>query len=130
MKFLFYIPLLIAGTAFAQKIPCTQYHEGTFKVTDPKSKKVCIITRKGDVQTERMEESDETYDFNLVWLDDCTYTLTPTPATAARRKETLTPGTMTVRIIKTAEAGYTSRITVANNPKFRRLDEVSLVTKE
>lgn len=124
------LSFLFSLATYAQKPACELYKEGTFKITDPKSKKVCIITRKGNIQTERMEESDETYEFNLTWIDDCTYTVTPTPATAARRQEMLKPGLMTVRIIKGNESSYTSRITAANNPKFRRVDQVSVVMEE
>lgn len=112
---------------FSQNSGCAKFKNGTFKVTDPASKKVCIIKRDGNVQTERMEESDETYDFDLVWIDDCTYTVTPTASTAARNKEVLKAGTMTVKIAKVKEDSYIQKVTVANNPKFRRMDEVFLV---
>ena len=75
---------------------CDPFKNGTFKVTDPASKKVCIITRDGNIQTEKMEDDAEVYDFDIVWLDDCTYTVSPTAATAARNKDTLKAGTMTV----------------------------------
>jgi len=119
--------LLLSLSAFAQQSGCSKFKNGTFKVTDPASKKVCIITREGNIQTEKMEESEEVYDFDLVWIDDCTYTVTPTPATAARNKAVLKAGTMTVRIIKAKDNSYTQRVTVATNPKFRRMDEVFLV---
>jgi hypothetical protein len=118
---LFLLPLL----GFSQN--CAQFKNGTFKVTDPATKKVCIITRDGNVQTEKMEESEEVYDFDLVWLDDCTYTVSPTPATAARNVSTTKVGTMTVKILRPKEGSYVQRVTVANNPKFRRVDEVFVV---
>lgn len=120
------ILLLVSVMSYGQSA-CEKFKNGTFKFTDPATKKVCIITRDGDKQTERMEESDESYDFDLVWVDNCTYTVSPTAATAARNKDVLKSGTMTVKIIKAKENSYTQRITVANNPKFRRLDEVFLV---
>ena len=103
---------------------CLKHKDGTFKVTDPATKKVCIITRKGNTQTERMEDTPEIYDFTINWIDDCTYTINPTPATSARNKDVLKAGTMTVKIIKATDTSYTQRVTVANNPKFRRVDEV------
>lgn len=106
---------------------CAKFKNGTFKLTDPKSKKVCIITRDGDKQTEKMEESDEAYDFDIVWVDDCTYTVSPTPATAARNPEVLKAGTMTVKITKTKAKSYTQKITIATDPKFSRVDEVFVV---
>ncbi len=106
---------------------CAQFKNGTFKLTDPKSKQVCIITRDGDKQTEKMEESEEAYDFDIVWTDDCTYTVSPTAATAARNPEVLKSGTMTVKIIKAKKNSYTQKVTIATNPKFSRVDEVFVV---
>jgi len=120
------LAFLLSITAFSQK-DCAKFRDGTFKVTDPASKKVCIIKREGDRQTERLEESDMTFDFDLVWLDDCTYTLTPTAATLARNKDVDKIGTMTVKITQTKENSYVHRVTVATNPKFRRVDEVFIV---
>lgn len=124
---IFSIFLLLPLLGFSQDTGCAKYRYGTFKVTDPATKKVCIITREGDVQTEKMEDTEEVYDFNLVWIDDCTYTVTPTAASLARNKELNKSGTMTVKIIKTTDTSYFQRITVANNPKFRRMDEVFVV---
>lgn len=118
---------ILSFSAFAQQSGCAKFKNGTFKVTDPASKKVCIITRDGNIQTEKMEESDEVYDFDIVWIDDCTYTVNPTPATAVKKKEVLKAGTMTVKITKVKDGSYTQRVTVANNPKFRRVDEVFMV---
>lgn len=126
-KITLFFSFILSFSAFGQEPACAKFKNGTFKVTDPASKKVCIITREGNIQTEKMEESEEVYDFDLVWINDCTYTVTPTPATAARKKEVLKAGTMTVRIIKAKDNSYTQRVTVATNPKFRRVDEVFLV---
>ena len=129
MKAMIFATVLLATlTGYSQS--CAKFKNGTFKVTDPGSKKVCIITRDGNTQTERMEESDQTYDFDIVWIDDCTYTVTPTAATAARNKDVLKAGTMTVKITKSTETSYTQKVTVANNPKFRRVDEVFVVEKK
>ncbi len=121
------LSFILSVSAFAQQSDCAKFRNGTFKVTDPASKQTCIITRDGNIQTEKMEASEEVYDFDLVWIDDCTYTVSPTPATVARNKDVLKGGTMTVKIIKATDNSYTQRVTVANNPKFRRLDEVFLV---
>jgi len=101
--------------------------EGTFKVTDPASKKTSIIKRSGNIQTEQMEDAEEIYDFDLVWINDCTYTITPTAATAARNKDLQKAGTMMVKITRVKENSYIQRVTVASNPKFRRMDEVFIV---
>lgn len=117
----FILPLLSYGQ------DCSRFKDGTFKVTDPASKKVCIIKRDGNIQTEQMDGADEIYDFDLVWTGECSYTITPTAATAARNKDLQKAGTMMVTITKTKENSYVQRVTVASNPKFRRIDEVFLV---
>jgi hypothetical protein len=111
----------------AQEKACTKFREGTFKVTDPTSQKLCYITRKGNVQTEKMENSEEVFDFDIVWIDDCTYTVSPTAATMARNKDISKAGTMTVMITKAKDSTYVQRIKVANSPKFRREDKVYLI---
>ncbi len=129
-KTAFYIfMLLIPIWGFSQE-GCLKFRNGTFKVTDPASKKVCIITRDGDIQTERMEDSDETYDFNIEWINDCTYTVTPTATTIDRNRDVLKAGTMTVKIVKTTDSSYTQKVRVTSNPKFRRYDEVYVVKKK
>ncbi len=128
MKRIFAIAVLLicANSIFAQS-NCTRFKEGKFKVTDPKTKKVCFITREGDTQTEKLEEAEEAFTFDIKWLDDCTYTLTTTASTLARNKNVKDTGTMTVKIVKVKENSYVHRVTVANNPKFRRVDEVFIV---
>ena len=129
-KAAFYIlMMLITALGFSQE-GCLKFRNGKFKVTDPASKKVCIITRDGDIQTERMEDSDETYDFTIEWINDCTYTVTPTPTTIDRNRDVLKAGTMTVKIVKTTDTSYTQKVRVASNPKFRRYDEVYVVKEE
>lgn len=122
--------LLLSFVGYSQNADCSKYKNGTFKLTDPKTKKVCIITRDGNKQTEKMEDAEEVYDFDIVWIDNCTYTVSPTPATAARNKEVLKAGTMTVKITKTKDDSYIQKATVANNPKFRRIDEVFVVKEK
>jgi len=117
--------LLFSVFGFSQN--CAKFKNGTFKLTDPKSKQVCIITRDGDKQTEKMEESEEAYDFDIVWIDDCTYTVSPTAATAARNPEVLKSGTMTVKITKTKAQSYIQKVSIATDPKFSRVDEVFVV---
>ncbi len=118
--------LLLPFLSYSQQ-NCTAFKEGTFKVTDPNTKKVSVITRTGNLQTEKMEDGEEVYDFDIVWIDDCTYTVSPTPATAARLKDVNKAGTMTVQITKAKDSTYVQRIRLANSPKFRRVDTVYLV---
>lgn len=109
---------------------CEKFKEGKFKFTDKESGKVCIITRKGDVQTEKILDSDEIYDFNLKWIDSCTYTISPTPATIQKKKEVTGLGTMTVKITPASDSSYVQVARVANSPKFKRRDEVFIIEEE
>ena len=93
---LFAIAVLFPIIGFSQS-NCEKFKNGTFKFTDPKTNKVCVITRNGNIQTEKMQDAEEVYDFDVVWLDDCTYTVTPTAATFARNKDATKVGTMTVK---------------------------------
>lgn len=126
-KILLLFTFIITLATYGQQNDCSKLKEGTFKLTDPASKKTSIIKRSGNIQTEQMEDADEVYDFDLVWVDDCTYTITPTAATAARNKELQKAGTMMVKITKVKDHSYIQRVTVASNPKFRRMDEVFIV---
>lgn len=119
--------MLMWGFTGSAQSKCAQVREGKFKVTDPKTKKVCLITREGETQTEKLEEAEEAFTFDIKWLDDCTYTLTPTAATLARNKDVKDIGTMTVKITQVKDGSYLHKVTVANNPKFKRVDEVFVV---
>ena len=77
-----------------------------------------------------MEDYDETYYFNIEWINDCTYTVTPTATTIDRNRDVLKAGTMTVKIVKTTDSSYTQKVRVTSNPKFRRYDEVYVVKKK
>ena len=106
---------------------CGNFKDGTFKFTDKESGKVCIITRKDNEQTEKIENTQEEYSFAIKWVDSCTYTLTPTASTLQKNKEILKLGTMTVKITPATDSSYVQLIRVANSPKFKRRDEVFIV---
>lgn len=129
MKKIIFTICLMCGSfySYSQAADCSEFKDGTFKFTDPGSKKVCIITRDGDTQTERMEDSQETYTFDLKWIDECTYTINPTSSTVQKRKEVLRLGTMTVKIVPDSDSTYTQTVQVANSPKYKRRDKVLVV---
>jgi hypothetical protein len=125
---LFAIALLFPLIGFTQS-NCEKFKNGTFKFTDPKSKKVCVITRNGNIQTEKMQDAEEVYDFDVVWLDDCTYTVTPTAATSARNKDATKIGTMTVKMVQVKDSTYVQKISIANNRRFKRSDTVFVMNE-
>jgi hypothetical protein len=133
MKLHYKLLLLSLGfyaAGFSQTADCSRYKNGSFKLIDPRTKKVCLITRDGNTQTEKMEDAEEVYDFDIKWLDDCTYTVSPTPATIARNKDVRKVGTMTVKITQVKDSSYVHKVTVANNPKLKRVDEVFVVEEK
>lgn len=123
---LFSYILLCCLSAHSQS-NCSDFKNGTFKFTDKESGKICIITRKDNEQTEKIENTQEVYYFAVKWVDSCTYTLTPTAATVQKNKEILKLGTMTVKITPATDSSYVQLIRVANSPKFKRRDEVFAV---
>lgn len=106
---------------------CADFKNGTFKFIDKGSQRTCILTRDGDRQTERMEDSEEVYDFTIKWVDSCTYTVSPTIETVRRKKEISDLGTMTVKISPVSDSSYIHLVRVAKSPKFKRRDEVFVV---
>lgn len=127
MKKLYTFTFLILAAVSYSQTDCSKFRSGTFKFTDPDSKKVCIINRDGDTQTERVENSDEVYEFSVTWTDSCTYTISPTSSTIQKKPEVLKLGTMTVKITPVTDTTYVQNIRVANSPKFKRRDEVVVV---
>lgn len=121
---------MITCFGYSQNIDCARVKNGTFQITDAASKKVCVIKRDGNKQTERFVESDETYEFDLHWVDDCTYTLTPTAATLSRNKEIKEIGIMTVKITEVKDSSYMHLVTISKKPEYTRVDEVFEVKKK
>lgn len=126
---LFFCTLLSCLLTYSQS-NCSDFKNGTFKFTDKETNRVCIITRNDNKQTEKMEDTQEVYDFTIKWLDSCTYTVTPTTATIKKNKEILKLGTMTVKITPASDSSYVQLVRVANSPKFKRRDEVFLVKED
>jgi hypothetical protein len=128
MKKLYSLTLLLLTAAGYSQANCAKFRNGTFKFTDPESKKICIIKRDGDTQTERVENADEVYEFSVTWTDSCSYNITPTSSTIQKKPDVLKLGTMTVKITPVTDSTYVQLIKVANSPKFKRRDEVTLVS--
>lgn len=72
--------ILLSSSLMAQK-DCNAYHNGKFKLVDAASKTTYLIERKGKLQTESIVGTSDKLDFIVNWIDDCTYSLTPTPKT-------------------------------------------------
>lgn len=81
------IVLLFVATlgfsSFSYSQNCKNYKNGKFKLQDDELGVTYIIERKGNLQTERKLGEDTVLDFEVIWIDDCTYTLKSSEKTAA-----------------------------------------------
>ena len=96
--------------AHAQKLNCSKFHNGTFKMTF--DGKTDTVIRAGAIQTELFNNTNKGT-FNVKWTDECTYTLIPTAETL--KKETGMPPNMVVTVKITATAKNTYTQTITNN---------------
>lgn len=71
---LFVFLVFFTGTVFSQDLNCSEFKNGTFMIVDPEAGN-SYITRNGNVQTEKGDSSGLELLFDVVWLDECTYTL-------------------------------------------------------
>lgn len=108
-KKLILIPLLFLTsiiTVFAQDMDCKKFRDGTFIIpktdTSPKS----TLIRKGNIQIETLEGDDKALEFIVKWIDDCTYTLTPTKESQKYFPDLPKDAVLTVQIIETKENSY------------------------
>lgn len=83
MKKIFLLLIVILGFSFfSYSQNCKNYRNGKFKLQDDNLGVTYIIERKGNLQTERKVGEDMVLDFEVVWIDDCTYTLKSSRKTA------------------------------------------------
>jgi len=95
--------LVISPNLFGQSKDCSKFKNGTFKLVDSKLENY-IIVRKGKHQTESY--ADKKMKFIVKWIDDCTYTLTPTKKTMRKNPNLPKDGVLTVTIIEVKEISY------------------------
>ncbi len=74
------VVLLFSSVSFGQE-KWGRYKDGTFKLVDKVRNETHIIKRKGNIQSEEVEGTTLKYDFEVKWINDCSYTLHPTEDT-------------------------------------------------
>lgn len=120
---------LLISSAFnakAQAPDCKKFRNGTFKMTFEGKKG--LIRRTGNIQEEFLNgDGKPTMTFTVNWLNDCTYTLTPTPATRKAYKDIPDNGIMRVIIIKTTVNSYTYSATYSWDKKKTYTNELTLI---
>lgn len=70
----------ISTLSFSQN--CKNYRNGKFKLHDEELGVTYIIERKGNLQTERKLGEDTVLDFEVIWINDCSYILKSSKKTA------------------------------------------------
>lgn len=106
----------------AQKNNCKKFKNGTFKLVDENSGTTYIIERKGKLQIEHIKGSDQKLTFNVEWLDECTYLITPTKETLKIKPDFTY--TIKVEILETKEKSYISRSTIKGIDDYSKEVEI------
>ena len=75
--------LFFSISAFSYAQNCKNYKNGKFKLQDDELGVTYIIERKGNLQTERKLGEDFVLDFEVIWIDDCSYILKSSKKRAA-----------------------------------------------
>src|SRR5688572_16431082 len=83
MLYLFFFiscTMLVSNTN-DQSMDCSKFRNGVFYIPATDKLTECRIDRKDKIQKESSADMSSTAIFKVKWLDDCTYTLTPTKKT-------------------------------------------------
>jgi hypothetical protein len=101
----FYLVASFTTLAFGQTLNCSSFRDGKFKIVAP-AIGTYIIERKGEIQTEASDKDPNIYSYLIKWIDDCTYTLTPTKETLKLDPTLPENVVLTVKIIETRPNSY------------------------
>lgn len=104
-SFLFVCIITLVQYSYGQNIDCKKFINGSFKIVNAETR-TSFITRYGDRQSEITEGNKDSTTFIVKWIDDCTYTLTPTKETLKLYPSLPENATLTVTIIETRNNSY------------------------
>ena len=89
----------------AQTLDCKKFRDGTFKIEAQGV--TTFIKRKGSKQSESIQSREGSSHFKVRWLDECTYTLTPTKKTRKTFFSELPENAvLTIKITEVKENSY------------------------
>ncbi|HLC82881.1 MAG TPA: hypothetical protein VJI69_03555 [Bacteroidia bacterium] len=91
---------------FGQAMDCKKFKEGTFKTLPQDDAPETTIVRKGEIQKEKTKGTRGTSELIVKWIDDCTYTLTPTEKTLKKSPGLPKNMVLTVTITDVKEHSY------------------------
>ncbi len=112
MKYLL-LGLLLSFPAlgFNQEKDCQRFKDGNFIIRDKRNGAI-YLKRKGNLQIETAERDKVKLKFKVVWLDECTYTLTLTKIARNPQKIPFDKSMiLTVQILETKKNSYIQRST-------------------
>jgi hypothetical protein len=102
--FLFWF-MIFGSYSYGQNLECKRFTNGSFKIVDSEMG-TSFIRRNGARQSEITEGKKDSTTFIVKWIDDCTYTLTPTKKTRKNYPSLPENATLTVKIIETKDNSY------------------------
>ncbi len=117
-----FIIMTLSSYLYGQNLECNRFKNGSFKIIDSETG-TSFIERNGARQSEITEGKKDSTTFIVKWIDDCTYTLTPTKETLNKYQSLPDNATLTVRIIETQANSYT-QISTSNFSDIKATNEV------
>jgi hypothetical protein len=93
----------------AQSSSCAKFKNGVFKSTF--NGITIIVKRAGSNQIEHAVNSKDTVSFVVKWIDDCSYTLTPTKDDLIKYPKMPKNTVLTVKMVSKSESSYTQTTT-------------------
>ena len=105
--------ITVSTFVFGQKMDRAKFKEGTFKILPQEGYPEMTIIRKGDKQIEKVKGKKGHDEMTVKWMDDCTYTLTPTEKTLKKTPQLPKNAVLTVTITEVKENSY-MQTTTAN----------------
>lgn len=96
----------LSTSVFGQTMDCKKFKEGTFKTLPQDDAPETTIVRKGNIQKEKTKGKKGTSELIVKWIDDCTYTLTPTEKTLKKSPGLPENMVLTVTITEVREHSY------------------------
>jgi hypothetical protein len=107
---LYFIIVATTFSAIAQEKKCVDFKTGKFVIKDSKNG-TSYITRTDKYQIESLGDKKTEIKFNVNWINDCTYELTPADKKAIKTLKIKPDDKLTVEIVSTSEYGYTIKVT-------------------
>ena len=117
------ILLLFYSNSKAQNMNCEKFKNGEFRILKDSVSEGSLISRKGNLQTERIIGKKERIELIVNWIDKCTYTLKPKDMSLEKFKGLPKNALLKVEIIEIKENSYIQK-TTANFAELELIAEL------